>query len=149
MNNVYDMVVTDAPRRDVEVNYQVLEERVESETNTATIFGVVPPDESENAVLNPVFNHPYRPSDLANELGFDHYQPLNDTLDELADESGIDIRRSNNTYHVAFFSRPTPVRQYSEDALQLLEQYLEDGTYEFDLPPSQLEATRVNNSEQE
>lgn len=145
-DNVYNMVVNKAPREEVEINYQALERKLDDEKETPTLMGISPP--GEDASMNPVLNHPYRPTDLArDELDLPHPAALNSLIDELAKETRIDIRKSNNQYHVAFFPRSNEPRMYSSEAKELLEKYRNGDEFQIDMSPAKLEESRANPNE--
>ncbi|SIS14562.1 SIR2 family protein [Natronorubrum thiooxidans] len=140
MANTYDIIAEKAPRKEVNINYESLKTAADSEDNFATVFGVSMMDDPPDA--NVLYR--YRLTDISNELGYDTWHPMDDNIEKIEQETGIDIRDFNNRYHmdIAFHS-DYPQHRYSEAGLRLLKK-VENGEewildISRDLPESSIE----------
>lgn len=139
VNKTYNLVSTHAPESKV-VDQRRLEEISESEEELAKVLGIaveeVPPIE---------FEHNLRAIDVAEELGYEHWMPVNQLIDELAEEEGVNIKEFNNRYHIAFFDdeRVEP-RRYSEDTVELLRAFREGDEYELGIPEERIPNSNDN-----
>lgn len=134
VGQTYELITSKHPDAEV-VDYRRLEEIAQSEEELAKVLGIaveeVPPIE---------FDHHMRPSELADELGFDHWTELNHLLDELSEIEGVDIRDFNNRYHIVFFDEDGGVepRRYSSEAIDLLASFRDDEEYELGIPEERM-----------
>lgn len=129
VGQTYELITSKHPDSEV-VDNRRLEEIAQSEEELAKVLGIaveeVPPIE---------FNHHMRPSELAEELGYDHWIELNNLLDELNEVEGVDIREFNNRYHIAFFDEDgVEPRRYSPEATELLTSFRDGEEYELGIP---------------
>lgn len=129
MANTYDIVRTKAPREEVEINYDSLQRAADSGQSFGTLFGVSTLDDPVD--FNLVYQ--YRISDVAEELGYDHWRPIHDMILDLADEHGKNIKESDNSYHIDIsVTTENPQHRYSGEAIQLFRKIRDEEDYEFD-----------------
>lgn len=130
MANTYDIIKTKAPREEIEINYESLERAANSGESFGTLFGV-------STLDNPMdFNilYRYRLSDVANELGWDTWHNANQLINEIEEERGINIKESDNQYHMDIaFNRQEPNHRYSDAAVELLRKVRDGEEYELNL----------------
>lgn len=136
MANTYDVIATEAPKKEVEINYNTLKNAAESEDAVGTMFGVTllenPPD------LNIYYR--YRTKDVASELGLSHFNYVVQLIEELEEETGTDIRESNNQYHIDIaFNSENPNHRYSDSAVELLRKVQNGEDYQLDLNETEFE----------
>jgi hypothetical protein len=136
MANTYDVIAKEAPREEVEINYTTLKNAAESEDAVGTMFGVTlldnPPD------LNIYYR--YRTTDVADELGLSHFNYVVQILEQIEEETGIDIRESNNQYHIDIaFNSEDPQHRYSDSAVELLRRVQNHEEYELNLNETEFE----------
>lgn len=116
--NTYDIVKEKAPQKDVSIKYDSLQRAASSEESLGTVFGVSnledPPD------MNLFYR--YNLTDVANELGYGHWKKANDLIKKINKEKGMNIKDSDNKYHVDIdANRDYETHRYSDDAVDLLE----------------------------
>lgn len=108
------LVRTDVPRRKVEVDYSAFRGAVEGNA-FLNILGVTEVD------AQTVANHfPYLITDVAKALGESHWKPINDIINRIRRIDGIDIKASDNNYHIAIKSgKNSSIHHYSEAFIEL------------------------------
>lgn len=96
-NRLRGYSVTDAPRKVVQVDYQVLEHTIENSQDFPKFFGLTTLDgpSSVNAT------HIYSLTQVAHNLGYKSWHSANALIQRIEAEKGIDIKKSDNRYHVA------------------------------------------------
>lgn len=130
MANTYDIIKTKAPREEIEINYQSLERAANSGESFGTLFGVSTLDEPED--INILYR--YRLSDVAEELGYDTWHYANQHIEEIENERGVNIKQSDNQYHMDIaFNRDQPEHRYSDAAIELLKKVKQGEDYELDI----------------
>jgi len=130
MSNTYDIVATKAPREEVKINYQNLRVAANSEEAMGTILGVSMMDDPPD--INVLYR--YRATDVANKLGYDTWHHAVYRIEDIEEETGIDIRETDNQYHIDIaFNRDEPQHRYSDAAVELLSKVEEGEEYELNL----------------
>jgi len=133
----YDVVSSMSSGGEV-VDVQRLEDVATDVGELRTVLGYM---EGESGQLPPIkFQHTYRPSDAAEEIDVGNFQNLNqDIIEQIEDETGVDIKSFNNRYHIAFFdeSGVTP-RRYSEEAIELFQKVKDGEDYNLDIPDERI-----------
>ncbi|ELY53646.1 hypothetical protein C491_20941 [Natronococcus amylolyticus DSM 10524] len=103
-----------------------------------TVLGYM---EGEPGEVPPIkFQHTYRPSEVAEEIGLDSYVTLNrEILDQIEEDRGVDITAFNNRYHIAFFEESgVEPRRYSDEALDLFKKVKDGQDYSLDIPEERI-----------
>ena len=133
----YDVVSSMSSGGEV-VDVQRLEDVATDVGELRTVLGYM---ESDPGQIPPIqFQHTYRPSDAAEEVGVDSFQNLNqDIIEQIKEDTGIDLKSFNNRYHIAFFeeSGVTP-RRYSEDAIDLFRKVKDGESYSLEIPEERI-----------
>lgn len=113
----YHLVRKDIPRQRVDVDFDLISRTTESSEEFAKLFGI--------ADLEPATEfsarYPYNLTEVGKKLGFPAWHGANALISRLKDESGIDIKSSDNQYHCKVrISRKSQAHMYSNEALELL-----------------------------
>ncbi len=129
----YDLVRYDIPRKTIDVDYQLLEHALESDDAFAKVFGITT---SSNATsINA--NHPFTISDLVPHLGYQKgtgkWHHVEKLIQKVIKDKGINIKSSDNVYHVAISTGQSKVHKYSYEALRLLELVRDGQPYELNI----------------
>lgn len=128
MANTYDIIREKAPREEVRINYESLERAARSEDTLGTLFGVSTLDNPPDLTLM----YRYGLTEVAEELGYGHWTPANDLIQQIEGETGINIKESDNLYHIdVAYNRDYSTHRYSDAAVELLEKV--DAGEEYDL----------------
>jgi len=119
MARTVNLIRSDIPTKNVEVNYQTLEHAVESGEAFATLFGITSLDSPENVNAR----YPYTPQMLGEKLGFTSWNGVNKLIAVITENHGFDIRTTDNPYHFKLKTGKAAnsfTRKYSDLALDLL-----------------------------
>jgi len=115
-HRVFDLVRKDAAKNIVEVNFQMLSHAIENPGELANVYGIA-------AVNNPALlnvTHPFLPAAAGVQLGGISWQKFNQVIDSLAEQTGFNIRASDNKFHASI----PPIRRYSQDGIDLLRSFI-------------------------
>jgi hypothetical protein len=129
------LIRTDVPRHTVEVDYQTLEHAVENSGGFAKLFGIT--TITDPSGINAAY--PYTLTQVGQKLGLKGWNHAQQLLDKVAEAEGIDIKQSDNLYHVAIRTGANTLNhKYSQRAVDLLTKVRIGEHYELDrttLPP--------------
>jgi len=119
MARAVDLIRSDIPKKHVEIDFKTLEHAVNSGEDFAKLFGVT--SIADPAQVN--LNYKYTLTQVANELGYDYWNPANDLIARLKDETGFDLKAADNTYHIKMRTgkaEGSVTNKYSEACVDLL-----------------------------
>jgi hypothetical protein len=119
----YKFVRTDIPNKSIELNYENIENAVNTENGFLTLLGITTIDNP--SAYNAAY--PYTITSLSNKIGYINkkgkgdWQKLYELFQRIKKEKGIDLQASDNLYHVYIKSGQSGgVRKYSDKAFSLL-----------------------------
>ncbi|MCM1987777.1 SIR2 family protein [Methanococcoides seepicolus] len=132
----YELVRSDIPRNELEVNYETLEHVLSGEEGLATLYGIALLDDPK------YFNaaYPYTITQMSEKLGF-----LNDKgkiswfkshklILKMIEDTGINIKETDNLYHLKVKIGTTmSVHKYSDAAVSLLMKIRDNEDYSEDI----------------
>lgn len=119
MARTVNLIRSEIPAKNVEVNYETLEHAIANGENFANLFGISNTDNP--GAINA--NHPYTSEMLAEKLGFDHWTKTNKLIEVVAKAKGFNMKESDNIYHVRIKTgkkESSRVRKYSDAAVDIL-----------------------------
>ncbi|AOJ08262.1 SIR2 family protein [Burkholderia mayonis] len=128
-HRMMNLIRTDIPTKNVQVNYEALERAISNEATFANLFGVTNLDDPAAANAN----HPYTSEMLAAELGLAHWTATNRLIAQIRTDTGFDMKASDNVYHVRIKigrAEGSRTRKYSAAAVALLAKVRSGETYE-------------------
>jgi len=137
MARTVNLIRSDIPTRNINVNYTTLEQAVQSSENFGNLLGVTLLDGPSN--INAQF--PYTGTMLGQKLGYKDFNGLNQLLNLLKRQTGVDVKEFDNIYHFKLktgAAEKSFTRKYS-DATFLLLQALKNGEA-VELPKSVIDA---------
>jgi SIR2-like domain len=129
MARTVNLIRSDIPAKNVEVNYETLEHAISSGTSFANLFGVTTLNNPGAANAN----HPYTSQMLAEQLGLKHWTETNKLMDSVREVKQFDMKGSDNLYHVRIKTgkkETSGVRKYSDVAVELLKKVKQGMDYE-------------------
>ncbi|MCF1485640.1 MULTISPECIES: SIR2 family NAD-dependent protein deacylase [Rhizobium/Agrobacterium group] len=140
----YELVRHDIPKMTLHADFQMLSSSVENPDSFAKLFGLA----TINDYSLPAVQHPHSPTDTAKKLGMKHWNKVNDLINQIFDEKGVNIKLSNNRYHRATKHNRTVYHSYSDEALEVLKKVRNGEAYELDLgiPDAKEEAATLKSS---
>lgn len=123
----YELVRTDVPRKTIEIDYSSLNRALSGNEDIANIYGITTTNNPKAFNIN----YPFTLGDIGKQLGFKGWHVPNELINRIYFDTGIDIKASDNIYHVGVrTSSKTISRKYSEDLVSLLEKVLKGEDYE-------------------
>lgn len=112
---VVDLVRTDLPKQEIEIDYKKVEALSESPKELALVLGI-------SNVQNPNIEYPYCLTEVATKLGYTSWQKLQPLITEGNEKIGYDLKSGDNKYHLAVRNGLKGVtRRFSEEFVQLLQ----------------------------
>ncbi|MTJ92234.1 MAG: SIR2 family protein [Desulfovibrio sp.] len=96
MANTYKLVRHDFPRKDLKVDFQLLESACSSTDGLAKLFGITVLNSPESLSAQ----YPYLISQMAHKLGFSHWMHAHKLMKEIEDRHGVNFKESDNQYHI-------------------------------------------------
>ena len=121
---------SDLPRRELPFNFELLSEISNDDAKLPTLFGLGSLDDGQH--INASFC--YTISGVAEALGYDHWYPVNTLIKKIIEEKGINIKDSNNRYHLKIKSgQKSNIDKYSKACIDLLEKVKNELPYEIDI----------------
>lgn len=113
----YDLVRHDIPKRTMEVDYTVLERAVQDEGELANVYGITVVGDATHVNVG----YPLSLTGVAKELEYGRWHDANKLLEKVKEATGIDLKASDNKYHVAVKAgEKAVVHKYSPHAVDLL-----------------------------
>ena len=117
------LVRHDIPAGKVSVDYQVFEKVANEDDHLPALLGITTAD-------NPNHSHPFTITQAAQKLGFDHCHPLLKMLKQIEDDTGINLKATDNDYHIAIKTgNSSTSHKYSQLAHQLFKDIKEGKEY--------------------
>jgi len=133
--NTYDVVRRQTPETKV-VDVKRVEEISEDSEELATVLGIAVGSDR----FSFQFDHDYGPEEFYNEIGVGSARNFKqNVLLPIWDQEEINITQFNNKYHIAFFDRgAVEYRSYSQAAIDLSNEVLNNGDWELGIPDEQI-----------
>lgn len=132
MARTFKLVRHDIPTKTIEVDYEKLEHALASDGDFAKLYGITTLDDP--SAVNAMY--PYTLTQIGRALGYRSWHGANVLLNQIAEEKGVNLKESDNSYHVAFMAgTKSKLHKYSEAAIELLRIVDEGDEYELDILP--------------
>lgn len=115
----------DIPTGSVTVDYDVLERVADDSAQLPKLLGIT-------TVENPNQSHPYTLTQVARRLGFNNWQDANKILNRIKEETGVDLRSSDNRYHCKIktgVKENSAARKWSHEAVDLFKRVASGSEY--------------------
>ena len=130
LSRTYKMVTSDIPKRELDFNFKILSEVSNDDSKLLTLFGLGTLDNGQH--INASFC--YTMTQLAEKLGYERWHPVHALMTKIREEKGVDIKNSDNKYHLRINSGENSVfRKYSQEAFHLLDKVKNNLPYELDM----------------
>ena len=131
MARAVDLVRSDIPKKQIEIDFKMLEHAVETGENFANLFGVTSVGDSSKINLT----HKYVISEVYKMLGLPSWKRVNDLIKKIEDDTGINIKSYDNKYHVNVkfgIAETSKSHKYSDAFIDLLKKVIAGSPYEID-----------------
>jgi len=122
----YELVRHDIPMTKVDADFKMLTESVADSSSFANLFGIA--NISDYSAASAHFK--YSATQLGEALGGTSWHPAIKLIKQLRDDSGFNMKASDNVYHRTELVNKTYFNKYSDEALSLLEKVRDGETYE-------------------
>lgn len=121
-----DLVRKDVPTKKVEIDFQTLEHKLEHGDGVATLLGIAAIGDAAKVNLH----FPYTLTMVAEQLGFKGWSRANQLIDLLKEQTGFELKSSDNTYHITMRTgKASSTHKYSQACVDLLKAVLEGAQY--------------------
>lgn len=131
LSRVQRLVRTTIPTGEVRVDYNTLEGLLEKDGEIEKVIGICSIDDPSQVNAD----YRYLPSQLAETLGCRSCYHLNKLIEKVKTEKGIDIKASDNRYHIGIKTgRRNVTHKYTDAAIELLRKVSDDEEYVVDVP---------------
>jgi hypothetical protein len=127
LSRTYELDRHDIPRMQAQVDFATLEQAVESNVKLPKLLGIISLSDPD------MFNayYPYTLTTVAKKLGFKNWNPANHLSKQIELDKQIDIKASDNQYHINIKSRTNNlVHKNSEAFVELLRKVQSKSSYE-------------------
>ncbi len=131
MARAVDLVRSDIPKKQVEIDFKMLEHAVETGENFANLFGVTSVGDSSKINLT----HKYVISEVYKMLGLPSWKRVNDLIKLIEDQTGVNIKGYDNKYHVNLkfgVAETSKSHKYSDAFVDLLQKVMSGNEYKLD-----------------
>ncbi|WP_273123934.1 SIR2 family protein [Bacillus weihaiensis] len=98
------------------IGFQKIDPELMEGNQSLTVLGVGTIADPETVMLR----YPFRLTDIARELGYEHFNYANRLIEYISNETGYNIKESNNRYHFELKHGKSNLRLYSSEALEVL-----------------------------
>ncbi len=126
-----ELVRSDIPKKHVEIDFQQLEHSVESGETFAKLFGVTSISDPSQVNLD----YKYALTGVAQQLGYNTWHTADKLITALRDQSGFDIKGTDNKYHIAIkmgHASNQKQHRYTDAAVDLLRRVRDGDDYQID-----------------
>lgn len=127
----YDLVRKDIPKKTIEIDYTTLEHALESQDELGKLLGITTISNPED--INKKYI--YTITNIGTELGYQSWHPANKLIMKIKKETGINLKDSDNKYHIAIKSgnMNNVIHKYSPETIDLLKKVKNGIAYPLDL----------------
>ncbi|KIT15594.1 hypothetical protein jaqu_26910 [Jannaschia aquimarina] len=125
----YNLVRSDIPKQQVEVDFELIAEKVKSEDEFARLFGVA----SMQSATEFSARYKYILSDVGRSLGYPGWHGADKLLKKIVEEKGVDLKATDNRYHSKVkVGRKSEIHKYTDDTIGLLQLVKDGAPYEIE-----------------
>lgn len=131
MARAVELVRSDIPKNHVEIDFQQLEHAVESGESFAKLFGVTSLSDPSKVNLE----YKYVLTGVAHQLGFKTWHKADELITILRDQSGFDMKASDNMYHIQVrmgHKSASISHKYTDAAVDLLRKVMNGEDYQLE-----------------
>lgn len=126
MARSYELVRHDIPRKSIQADFAMLEGAVASSEEFAKLLGITTIQDPSHTTAQ----YPYSLTTLGQKLGCAGWHGAQKIIDKIIEQKGVDIKASDNKYHVTMKVANTKFHKYSNAALTLLTAAKEGDPYD-------------------
>lgn len=112
----YKLVRSDIPRRSVEVDFDIIEKVVSDDQSLPNLYGVAMLDDPSQLNLQ----YPFNLTQIGQQLGYTNWHSANRLIESIHKNTGINIKETDNRYHILIKTGKTEMHKYSKNTVELL-----------------------------
>ncbi len=127
-----ELIRSDIPKKNIEINFEQLEHAVESGESFAKLFGVTSLADPSKVNLD----YKYAATGVGQKLGYDTWHEVRKIINHIKEETGFDITSTDNKYHIAIklgHKSPQLTHRYTDAAVDLFRKVINGEEYEIDM----------------
>lgn len=127
-----ELIRSDIPKKNIEINFEQLEHAVESGESFARLFGVTSLSDPSKVNLD----YKYAATGVGQKLGYDTWHEVRKIINHIKEETGFDITSTDNKYHIAIklgHKSPQLTHRYTDAAVDLFRKVINGEEYEIDM----------------
>ncbi|MEQ4617829.1 MAG: SIR2 family protein [Corticimicrobacter sp.] len=127
-----ELIRSDIPKKNIEINFEQLEHAVESGESFAKLFGVTSLADPSKVNLD----YKYAATGVGQKLGYDTWHEVRKIINHIKDETGFDITSTDNKYHIAIklgHKSPQLTHRYTDAAVDLFRKVINGEECEIDI----------------
>lgn len=117
LSRSYELVRSDLPRKTLEVDFKFLEQKLENAGQFAELFGIT--TVSDASLMSAKF--PFSATELGMKLGGNSWHCAIKLFNQIKEETGLDLKASDNRYHRLVKVNRSQFHKYSDEAVKLLQ----------------------------
>ncbi|MCG7314456.1 SIR2 family protein [Priestia flexa] len=125
----YKLVRSDIPRRSVEVDFDIIERAVSDDQSLPKLYGVAMLDDPSQLNLQ----YPYNLTQIGEQLGYTSWHSANRLIELMYKKTGVNIKETDNKYHILIKTGKTEMHKYSKHVVELLRAVDKGEKYTIDL----------------
>lgn len=125
----YKLVRSDIPRRSIEVDFDLISRTVTDDQELPKLYGVSLLDEPSHINIH----FPYNLTEVGKQLGFSGWHGAGNLMSKIIRDTGIDIKATDNKYHITIKTGKSELNMYSREAVDLLKKVKDGMVYEVDI----------------
>lgn len=137
-----ELIRSDIPKKNIEINFEQLEHAVESGEGFAKLFGVTSLADPSKVNLD----YRYAATGVGQKLGYDTWHEVRKIINHIKEETGFDITSTDNKYHIAIklgHKSPQLTHRYTDAAVDLFRKVINGEKYEIDMGAVDIETDVV------
>lgn len=127
-----ELIRSDIPKKNIEINFEQLEHAVESGESFAKLFGVTSLADPSKVNLD----YKYAATGVGQKLGYDTWHEVRKIINHIKEKTGFDITSTDNKYHIAIklgHKSPQLTHRYTDAAVDLFRKVINGEEYEIDM----------------
>jgi len=127
-----ELIRSDIPKKNIEINFEQLEHAVESGESFAKLFGVTSLADPSKVNLD----YKYAATGVGQKLGYDTWHEVRKIINHIKEETGFDITSTDNKYHIGIklgHKSPQLTHRYTDAAVDLFRKVINGEEYEIDM----------------
>jgi SIR2-like domain len=109
----YNIIRRDIPKSNVDVDFKQLASLADSDDKLPALFGI-------GSSISPNASFPYNLTSVGKQLGFPGWHSANELIEKIKQDTGFQMKSSDNIYHCALKSGEGCFHLYSQEAINLL-----------------------------